>query len=153
MGYTLEASGKSFSGEIGPSGFEIIPLSVDSGRIAKLSEPNLKSPEKTPATDFVHTKTFLVSPSDEIVWNVLSSDFQGNTDGVIGTGGTLTSFGTDARALQQTGTMKKMGFYELAEKTASISELLNSSAYKESYLVLYNPNTSSGITYTIESPE
>ena len=42
---------------------------------------------------------------------------------------------------------------ELTEQTAHISSLLSPTAYKEAYLVLYNPNTASGVSYTMESSE
>ncbi len=81
LSYEIEASGTAYSDSIAPGAYEIIPLFIDEGN---LIQTHAKHPD--PANHPIDaTERFELSADGELSWNILATDTNGTTVGIVGT--------------------------------------------------------------------
>ena len=144
MGYEMETSGTAYTGTIAGGAIEVIPLFIDEGK--KISV-NAKDPS-VGTSHHADTNIFTMRSDDLMGWNLLGSDAQGHTYGIVGTGSVGTIVGNGTGAIVTSGTMKVSNQKEFNRGTVKIDAFLQN--YSRAYLVLSNPKDTT-TTYSIIS--
>lgn len=149
MGYVLDTFAKAYSGSVAPGEMDIVPLFFDRGRTLDTVDGLPFKDPRTGTTDVEETADFQLSGDLPFGWNLVGSDADGNTFGIVGTGSSSSSVGNSAAASVKNGTMRSVDANDdTVDATKGIASFL--SDYAEIYLVVTNPG-STELAYRIES--
>jgi len=143
--YTMQTSGKSYSGTLANGAFEIIPLFYDNGTPIGV---NTKNPNAG-TSNVIKSSGFLVRTDGDLVWNIIGNDTTGASFGIVGTGSVTLSFGDNASAATKAGLEKYGESDRLKARLVTIADFLAN--HENNYLVLYSVSDTP-VSYSIESP-
>lgn len=138
IGYSISAFSTAHSGTLAPGEMEIVPLFFDKGTVLRANSTGL--PFKDPRADSSNverTSDFVVSAASDFSWNLIGSDSEGNTFGIVGTGG-ISGVGNGVSATVSSGFMRSVSPEgETEDRDVPIGDFL--SRYDDVYLAITNP--------------
>lgn len=128
---------------------EIVPLFFDKGKtVSTVDSAAFKDPREN-TSNVERTFDFVISSDAPFSWNMIGSDSDGRTYGIVGTGGVAAVVGNGASATVQAGSMRSVDSNDdTTDVGVDIGEFLED--YEDAYLAITNPG-SSPIEYRVDS--
>lgn len=128
---------------------EIVPLFFDKGKTLSTTDGTSFKNPRTNTSDVERTADFVVSSDSSFSWNLIGSDANGRTFGIVGVGGVTEIVGNGATATVSSGSLRSIDSEdETTDVAMEIGDFLEN--YEDVYLAVTNTNAQA-ISYRIDS--